>query len=146
MSATRSKPEPTGRLDPYLDPFTDTGASIRERQGTIAARLRREGHTFAEIARVLHISDDLARALVRSRDRKLMLDSKTWTAARRARILAQLEREDCGPLTYMARFKGVAEAQRAGDVNGLIGALHDHAASAISWAQWLREHRSVVES
>ena len=145
MSTTRAR---NGRVDPRLDPFSPAGSSIRERQIRTAIRLRREGHTFAEIGRALFPSalapqarEERARIFVRSREPKLLLDTKQWRLARRARLLGALEREQVGPGIYMSRIRAVVDAQRAGDLNVLIGSLHDQAAAAVAWAQWLAEHR-----
>jgi hypothetical protein len=139
--------ERAGRIDPRLDPFTANGASIRERQVRTAVRLRKEGHTFAEIGRLLYpeqrpvTREERARIFVRSVEPKLLLDTRHWRLARRARLLARFEREQVGPGVYMRRIKAVVEAQQAGDLNVLIGSLHDQAAAAVAWAQWLAEHR-----
>jgi hypothetical protein len=147
VTATASRRDRAGRVDPRVDPFTDAGASIRERQVHTALRLRKEGHTFAEIGRVLFPAarpasrEDWARIFVRSADPKLLTDTRHWRLARRARLLAQYEREQVGPGVYMRRIKAVVDAQQAGDLNILIGSLHDQAAAAVAWALWLADHR-----
>ena len=120
---------------------------MRERQVRTSVRLRKEGHTFAEIGRVLFPTsrpvsrEEWARVFVRSVEPKLLSDTRQWRLARRARLLAAYEREQVGPGVYMRRIKAVVEAQQAGDLNVLIGSLHDQAAAAVAWALWLADHR-----
>ncbi len=110
-------------------------------------RLRKEGHTYAEIGRVLFprvtptCREEWVRIFVRNADPKLLQDTRQWRLARRARLLAAYEREQVGPGVYMRRIKAVVEAQQAGDLNVLIGSLHDQAAAAVAWALWLADHR-----
>jgi hypothetical protein len=103
--------------------------------------MRREGHTFDEIGRALNITGDTARIFVRSRDPKLLTESRQYSIARRARLLALLERDEVGPTVWLSRVKGVMESQGAGDLNILIGSLYDSASAAVAWAEWLKEHR-----
>jgi hypothetical protein len=82
-----------------------------------------------------------ARTLIRAHEPKLLKDTKQWRLARRARLLAELERDDVGHGVWVTRIRGVLEAEHAGDLNVLIGSLFDQAAAAVAWALWLQDHR-----
>jgi DNA-binding CsgD family transcriptional regulator len=129
--------------DPRVSVWTPEGMSIRQREIQTCVRMRREGYTFAEIARAIQRDESHVRVFVRRAAPKLMPDGRAWQAIRRARIVASQEHDACGPQTYLTRVKAVIDAQRAGELSVLIGSLEDSAAASLAWANRLAEQRDA---
>jgi transposase-like protein len=111
-----------------------------------AVRLVENGFSQREVAQMLGIDKKCVPRWLKSEPRRIGREGN-YRRQREGRPTAAEKRERArrvqggtrtiGPATLAARFRGVAEAQRAGDVDALRGSLVDLAEAATSWAERL---------